>query len=171
MRRFAALTCFVTLLAFPQISPAESFKQGHIAVDHPWARATPGTAPNGAAYMTLTASGQETDSLMAASSPVAQKVELHTHMMKDGVMMMRPVDAIEVVPGSPTVLQPGGLHVMLMGLRAPLKEGGRFPLVLTFEKAGSLEVEVTVQAVGSMAPKEGGHGGGGAHHGHGKTGS
>ena len=74
-------------------------------------------------------------------------------------MKMRPVEAIEVHPGTPTVLKPGGLHVMLMGLAAPLKKGQRVPLTLTFEKAGSIEVEAMVQGVASMQPghDEGGH--------------
>jgi copper(I)-binding protein len=65
---------------------------------------------------------------------------------------MRPVEAIEVTPGAPIVLQPGGLHVMLIGLKAPLKEGERFPLTLTFERAGTIEVEVVVEKLGAMGP-------------------
>jgi copper(I)-binding protein len=65
---------------------------------------------------------------------------------------MRPVEAVEVTPGESTVLKPGGLHVMLMGLKAPLKKGKIFTLTLTFEKAGSVDVAVEVQGPGTMAP-------------------
>ncbi|MBP2232607.1 copper(I)-binding protein [Azospirillum agricola] len=70
----------------------------------------------------------------------------------NGVMKMRPVDVIEVTPGSPTALQPGGLHIMLLGLKQPLVKGKAFPLTLTFEKAGPVTVQVDVQGAGAAAP-------------------
>jgi len=68
---------------------------------------------------------------------------------------MRPVEKIQVAPGEPTVLKPGGLHVMLIGLEAPLKEGESFPLTLTFQQAGKTEVTVSVESVGAMQPSGG----------------
>lgn len=73
------------------------------------------------------------------------------------MMKMQPVKAVEVSPGKPTVMKPGGLHVMLMGLKSPLKEGTVFPLILTFEKVGVIEVRVMVMKVGSMGHDK--HGG------------
>jgi copper(I)-binding protein len=70
--------------------------------------------------------------------------------MEDGVMKMRPVEAIEVAPGEPTVLGPGGLHIMMMGLKAPLVEGERFPVTLVFERAGEATVHVVVDKATSM---------------------
>ena len=96
----------------------------------------------------------------SAATGAAKKAGLHTHLMKNGVMKMRPVKAIEVAPGEPTVLKPGGLHIMLKGLKAPLAEGANFPLTLTFENAGSIEIQVKVQKQTDMAP-----------HAHKKTGS
>ena len=117
-----------------------------IDVQDAWARATLGQARTGAAYLTLSALGTTTDRLVAASSPVAAKTELHNHIMVGNVAQMRQVDAIEVAPGSPTLLQPGGLHVMLIDLKAPLQGGASFPLTLTFEKAGAITVQVAVRA-------------------------
>lgn len=123
-----------------------------IKVEEPWARESPPTVTNGAAYMTLVNTGKEADRLVGASGEVSAAVELHTHLMEDGVMKMRPIKAIEVNPGEPAVLRPGGLHVMLIGLKKPLVGGQTFPLRLRFEKAGEIPVEVTVR---KMDPGEG----------------
>ena len=137
---------------------------GDIMIHAPWARASIGNTPNSSAYMTLENMGAEPDHLVGSSSPVAKKVQLHTHIMENGVAKMRPVDSIEVAPGSPTVLEPGGLHLMLMGLTKKLGEGGTFPLTLEFEHAGEVTIEVPVKglAEGSMdhgAMKHGDDGG------------
>lgn len=146
-----------------QVAPsiAGDIKVGELMVQQPWARASIGQSKAGAAYLTVMNQGSEPDRLVAAEGTVANKVELHAHQMDDGVMKMRRVEAIEVAPGEPTVLKPGGLHVMLMGLKAPLVEGERFPLTLVFEKAGRIEVEVTIQKATDMEPHSG-HGGHGA---------
>ncbi len=143
------------LLFFPLQLAAHDYELGSIGVDHPWARATAGKAPNGAAFLMLTNAGDQADYLIRVETDAAKRAELHQHSMEDGVMKMRPVEKIEIAPGGETMLKPGGLHIMLMGLTAPLKEGERFPLTLVFEEAGSLDVEVTVDAVGAMGP---GHG-------------
>jgi copper(I)-binding protein len=136
---------------------AADYKLGDLVIDHPWARASAGAA-NGAAYMVVTTSGAAPDQLIGASTPIAEKAELHTHLMEGDVMRMRAVKTIEVNPGEPATLEPGGLHVMLMGLKAPLKEGEQFPLTLTFEKAGSVTVDVAVEAAGATGYHEqGGH--------------
>ncbi|TWA77756.1 copper(I)-binding protein [Azospirillum brasilense] len=161
------LAALVALTAGPVL--AHGFKAGPVDIEHPWARATAPSAPNGSAYMVLSTHGPDSDRLLSASTPVADKAELHTHLMDNGVMKMRQVDAIEVSPGSPTALQPGGLHVMLFGLKQPLAPGKAFPLTLTFEKAGPVTVQVDVQSAGSAAPSHGGAGGpqaGGTQHKH-----
>jgi copper(I)-binding protein len=95
--------------------------------------------------MTLINTGQETDRLLSASGDVANTIELHTHLLENNVMKMRKIDAIEVAPGEPTMLRPGGLHIMLIGLKKPLAAGQTFPLTLKFEKAGETSVQVTVR--------------------------
>ncbi|MEW5726189.1 MAG: copper chaperone PCu(A)C, partial [Pseudomonadota bacterium] len=113
------------------------------------------SARNGAAFMTITNNGKEADRLVKASADVSATVELHTHLMEDGVMRMRKIEGIDVEPGAAIVLKPGGFHVMLINLKVPLKEGSRFPLTLTFQKGGDMVVEATVAGAGAMGPMGG----------------
>ena len=136
-----------TLLAFVVITMttmAHDYSVGGIHVSHPWSLALPGVARNGAAYMTISNRGESIDRLIGASSPIAKHVSLHGHTMKDGVMRMRPIEAIEVEPGTSSELAPGGLHIMLMELKKPLTAGMHFPLTLTFENAGMIALEIVV---------------------------
>lgn len=141
---------------------AHDYKHGELTIEHPWARASIGAAKAGAAYLTIVNRGESPDLLVAVASPAAEHVSLHTNVTEGGVAKMRSVQAIEVSPGEPTVLQPGGLHIMLMGLKARLIAGEKFPLTLTFERAGAVTVEVMIEA-----PTTGGGGAGGdGHDGH-----
>ena len=133
---------------------ADTAKVGDIAIDQPWARASLGNAPNSAAYMILQNTGAVPDRLIGGSTPVATQVS-YTHVMEGGVAKMRPVDAIEVAPGQPTVLEPGGAHVMLQGLTQKLEEGTTMPLTLVFEHAGEVTLEVPVEGI--MAGRGPGH--------------
>ncbi|MFQ5995654.1 MAG: copper chaperone PCu(A)C [Acidiferrobacterales bacterium] len=143
-----ARICMLAVVGLSAGAIAHDYKAGHIQVAHPWSRALPEVARNGAAYMVLSNNGASSDRLLSAASPIAKRAELHTHTMKGGVMKMRPIDAIEVAPGTPSVLAPGGLHIMLVGLKEPLVAGKEFPLELHFERAGRLTVRVTVQETG-----------------------
>lgn len=145
----------VTALTLAPAAWAQDYKLGDLTIENPWARAS--VAANGAAYMEIRTSGTAPDQLIAASTPVAANAELHTHIVEGEVMRMRPVKAIDVNVGEPAVLKPGGLHVMLIGLKAPLKQGDHFPLTLNFAKAGSVEVEVAVEAPGAGGPHDMGH--------------
>ncbi|HLN23034.1 MAG TPA: copper chaperone PCu(A)C [Patescibacteria group bacterium] len=145
----AATLC---LCLIPALAIAHDYKAGDVVIGHPWTRATTGSGQNGAAYLTLVNNGKEADRLIKASTPAAQKAELHTHLVEDGVMKMRPVEGIDIEPGAPLELKPGGLHVMLLGLKEPLKDGGKIPLTLTFQKAGDVTVEVQVESAGAMEP-------------------
>ena len=146
----------VASIALAVAAPAaDTAKVGDIAIDQPWARASLGNAPNSAAYMILQNTGTVPDRLIGGSTPVATQVQLHTHVMEGGVAKMRPVDAIEVAPGQPTVLEPGGTHVMLQGLTQKLEEGTTMPLTLVFEHAGKVMLEVPVEGI--MAGRRPGH--------------
>jgi copper(I)-binding protein len=126
---------------------------GPIAVSGAFARAA--AAPGGASavYMTIATTGAP-DRLVSAASPAAAKVELHTHTLDaQGVARMEAAPPVAVARDAPAELKPGGLHVMLMGLTAPLPDGATLPLTLTFENAGSVTVEVPVRAPGAS----GGH--------------
>lgn len=138
---------------------AHSYKQGDIEIGHPWSRATAASAPTGAAFLTLTETGAQPDRLISASTPAAEKAELHTHIKDNGVMRMRQVPSIELEPGKTVALQPGGYHIMMIGLKKPLAKGDHVPLTLTFEKAGTITVELHVEGAGAMTGMEAGHGG------------
>jgi len=129
-----------------------SLAQDALKVEQPWARATAASAKNGAAYLQVVNGGPAVDRLLSASSPVAARTELHTHLHEDGVMKMRQVAAVELPPGATVTFAPGGLHVMLLGLTAPLAQGATFPLTLNFEKGGSRTVTVKVESAGARGP-------------------
>lgn len=128
---------------------AHSYKAGAIDIGHPWARPTAAGQPTGAGYLKLTNGGSDADKLLSAGSDMAAAVELHSMRLDGAVMRMRQVDAIELPAGQTVELKPGGLHLMLVGLKAPLKEGDSFPLKLKFEKAGEVTVEVKVGVPGT----------------------
>jgi copper(I)-binding protein len=140
----------LSLLAVAGVAPAAA-QAPAIEVDHAWARATPAGARTAALYLTLVNKGASSDRLVAVSTPVAGKAEVHSSTTENGVMQMRPVAALEVKPDSRTVLKPGGYHVMLMELKGPLKEGQSFAITLTFEKAGAVEATATVEKLGAAA--------------------
>lgn len=137
---------------------AHEFKAGPITIDHPFARATTRSMSNGAAYMVLTNTGALADRLLAATAPVAERVELHMNVKKDTVVEMHHIGALDLQPGQKAELSPAGtFHLMLMGLKQPLTLGSSFPLTLTFEKAGAVTVTVTVERAGSTGPTAGQH--------------
>jgi copper(I)-binding protein len=142
---------FAAFLLVAGALPATA-QQPPIKVETAWARASAGESKTGAAYLTLHNMSTQPDRLLSVATPVAGKAEMHNHIMVGNVAQMRPVDAIEVSPGSPTVLQPGGLHLMLLDLKAPLKAGQSFPVTLVFEKAGRIETSVAVQGLRAPAP-------------------
>jgi copper(I)-binding protein len=156
MQRILAATLLVSVLAFTGVASAHEFKLADLLIEKVWARASIGPAKAGAVYLTIVNAGSEPDRLIGAKTPAAREAATHVNTMVDGVMKMRHVAAIEVSPGEPTVLQPGGLHIMLIGLASPLAEGATFPLTLTFEKAGTIEVDVWVEKAGAMET-HGGH--------------
>jgi copper(I)-binding protein len=148
---------FAALLSLLLASAAQAADS--LEIEQPWARATPGGARNGAAYVTLESATP--DALVSASTPVAEKAEVHTNVLEGGVMKMMPVEEVPLDPGKKVVLKPGGEHIMLFDLKRPLKEGDRVPLTLTFRNAGKREVEVRVEKPGAGAPTMSGmrHGG------------
>lgn len=121
-----------------------------ITLEHVWARASAGAATTGAVYLTVTDNGRP-DRLIGVSTPAAATARVHETTDDNGVMKMRPVDGIALEPGKPVAFKPGGYHVMLMGLKAPLQAGGSFPLTLTFEYAQPITVDVQVEAAGASA--------------------
>lgn len=116
-----------------------------LEIVHPWAKASLKGVPNSAVYMAITNTGNANDRLVAVSTEVSESAELHTMSMDDGVMRMRRMkDGLALPAGETVVLEPGGKHIMLIGLSRQLKAGERFDLSLTFEKAGEHTIEVRV---------------------------
>ena len=131
---------------------------GSISIEKPFSRATPGGSKVGAGYMTIINKGGEADRLVSVSSPAAGKVEIHEMTMQDGVMKMRELaNGLPIEAGKSASLAPHGTHLMLMDLKAPLKEGDKVPLTLNFEKAGKVDVTLDVQAIGAQQPGDGMH--------------
>jgi copper(I)-binding protein len=141
---------FLAFAAGLALASAALAQPAQLEINNAWAGATPGSAENGAAYVTITS--PTADRLVSASTPVAKKTELHTMSMQGMVMKMRPVSGVDVPAGQPVSLKPGGEHIMLMGLNQPLREGQSFPLTLDFEKAGPRTVTVSVEKAGAKGP-------------------
>lgn len=121
-----------------------------LEISHPWSRATPPGATTGAGYLAITNPGKTPDRLVGGSTPVAAKLEIHEMSMTGGVMRMRPVAGGLVIGAGQTVtLKPGGYHLMLIGLKRPLKAGEQVPVTLTFERAGPVKTALDVQATGA----------------------
>jgi len=162
LRTFAT----IMILGCAATAFAHGDKVGPIEIDHPWSRATAPVVSTGVVYFVLRNPGARPDRLIAVSTPVADKAELHTHVQDGDMLRMRKIDAIDLAPASTTALTSGGLHVMLMGLKQPLVKDQTFPLTLVFEHAGPVTVQVDVQGITDTVPVHtgGGHAGH-AHHG------
>ncbi len=124
---------------------AQGHQQGAIQVEQPYARSTvPGQAVGGG-YLKISNQGKTPDKLLSATTDVAQSVELHLMSMDGDIARMRQIDAIDIPAGQTVELRPGGLHLMFMGLKAPLKTGSGFVVKLRFDKADEMKVEFKVQ--------------------------
>ena len=139
------VTGFLAFAAATAVVSARDFTAGNLSIGHPYARPTAPAQPTGGGYLTMTSKGRA-DRLLAVSSPIAREVQIHSMKMEGDVMRMREVSAIDLPADKLVELKPGGFHLMLMGLKEPLKTGQVFPLKLRFEKAGEVAVEVSVDA-------------------------
>ena len=160
---FAVAT--LSLIAIPSITIAQTkadhggpgamagsatFKVGDLTVTSPWTRATPGGAKIAGGYLKITNNGTSVDRFVSGKSDVTGHIEIHEMSMSDGVMKMRPLpNGLEIKPGQTVELKSGGYHLMFMDLKQPLKQGDTFKATLQFEKAGSLNVNFNVNALGA----------------------
>jgi copper(I)-binding protein len=151
-RRLRGLLPILAALALSAPASAHDYKIGALSIGHPWARETPPAAKMGAGYLTVKNTGTEADRLLTVETPGAEKVEIHQSLTENGIAKMRPVTAVDIAPSGETALQPGGYHLMLVGLKEPLAEGMRIPATLIFEKAGKIEVELAVENMGYRGP-------------------
>lgn len=159
MSRFVLMAALAaSLLASPAL--AADYTAGSLKIAQPWARATPKGAQVGGGYMTITNTGTTPDRLTGGSSGISSSFELHEMSMEGGVMKMRMLkDGLEIKPGETVALKPGGYHVMFMGLKDQLKQGGTFKGTLQFEKAGKVEVEYKIEGIAASGSGPAGHGG------------
>src|ERR1044071_2811113 len=141
------------LLSLAVILPAgaHDYTAGPLKIAHPWTRATPKGAAVAAGYLKITNTGSQPDRLIGGSTPIADRFEIHEMAMDAGVMRMRQLpNGIEIKPGQTVEFKPGSFHLMFTGLHRPvLKDGNRVKGTLAFEKAGKVEVEYAVEAIGS----------------------
>ncbi|TXH92571.1 MAG: copper chaperone PCu(A)C [Pseudomonas sp.] len=133
---------------------ADDYSVGNLHIGQPWSRALPPNVPTGAAYFTVHNGGNEDDRLIGASTPRAGRAELHTHVHLGDVMKMQKIDSVAIPASAEVRFEPGGNHVMLFNLTRPLVAGEHFPLTLEFEKAGQVELSVTIK---TEAPQTGHH--------------
>jgi len=133
------------LLSPALFAQAHDYSVGELQIEHPWSREMPPSAPSAAAYFVVHNQGAEADRLLGVQTPVAGTAELHQVTHADGLMKMQQVSSVEIPAGGAATFAPMGYHVMLFNLKQSLRDGERFPLTLTFEKAGAVEVEVAVQ--------------------------
>jgi periplasmic copper chaperone A len=151
MRRW----CVALLLVLGQAGLAwpHSHEKGDIQVRHPWSRATAPGAKVAVGYMEIRNTGAQPDRLIAASTPVAKRVEMHVTQREGEIMRMRQVKDFEIPARERITLRPGGSHLMLVDIAQPLKKGERFTMRLRFERAGEMEVELEVQEQGARHPR------------------
>jgi copper(I)-binding protein len=153
-KNFSRLT-LATLLTIPAIVQAAPTR--HVTIEQPWARETAEGQAAGGGFMTIVNTARQSDQLLSASAPVAREVQIHTMSMDGGVMRMRHLPEGVTVPAKGRLdLKPGGLHIMFIGLKEPLRRGTHVPVTLNFKNAGTMTVDFSVQPITAALPM--GHG-------------
>jgi len=142
----AGLIVLALTTAYPSPGQTEDKATRGIAISNPRSRETPPAARVGVGYLTLTNNGTETDRLIGVSSPVSDRVELHQTTVEGTITRMLPISLpLEIAPGRSIVLEPGGMHLMLVQLNVPIRPEVSVPVELQFERAGSRAVQMTVE--------------------------
>jgi copper(I)-binding protein len=158
LARPALLAAALAVAPLPLAAEPGIARQNGIVVDEAYVRAAGPNAPTAAAYMRVTNETDADDRLLEVRTEAADRAELHAHEMQDGIARMRPVEGIEIPAHATVVLETGGLHVMLMGLAAPLEDGGSVAMTLVFERAGEIAVTLPVgMKRGRGTPRAGEH--------------
>ena len=148
--QFRSIFSFAVALAMSASAGAANDQTGELRVEQAYARSTVPAKMSGAVYLTIENKGKTNDKLIAVTGPIAKSVEMHTMSMDGNVMKMREVQSIEIKPAATVAMKPGdGYHIMLVGLKQPLKSGDKFPLTLSFEKFGKLKISVRVEDRGT----------------------
>jgi len=143
--------CFTLLAAsvLAVAAHAHEYSVGDLVIGHPWSRPTVSGIPTGVGYLSITNNGKQRDTLISASSPAAARVEFHRTTFEAGMAHMSHARAVVIEPNATITAEPGGLHLMLVDLKSPLVVGTTIPLVLRFENAGEITVQLQVEPMGS----------------------
>ncbi len=135
----------------PDAPASRSYTLGEIEIGSPWARASSGKAGTGGGFFTLTNKGKTPDRLVGATSPVAERVEIHAiKVVGSGLRMREREGGLAISPDTTLTLKPRGYHLLLIGLKTPLEEGARVAVTLTFEHAGSVDIDCVVAIAGPV---------------------
>jgi len=146
----SALILMTSLLLPPALFAHETENHAVLEISEAWARKTGSRTASAAVYFNLKNGSDTLETLLSASSPRASMATIHRSIEQNGVMRMEMQDALEVAAGKSAVFEPGGLHIMLMRLDQPLKQGEVFPVVLTFKNAGDVTVYVEVTGIAGL---------------------
>ena len=143
---------WLAVIGLALLAACSGVSEETIGVRDAWSREAPGMSSTGAVFMVIENRGSQADALTGASTSVCEVVELHESVVAGEVMKMRPVEGGRIVipAGEEVALEPGGLHVMLIGLSEQLVPGSSFTLTLMFDKAGEVNLEVMVREVGAV---------------------
>ena len=143
------LAALGAVLQVSSIGTSFAQSKGDLEIEKPWARATPPGAAVGGGYLTIRNKGAAGDRLVGVSSPASARVEMHEMAMEKDVMRMREVKGVDVPAKKSVEFRPGGFHLMLMELKAPLRQGDKVQVTLRFEKAGEVKTELVVEDLAS----------------------
>jgi copper(I)-binding protein len=121
-------------------------------VEAAWARASLSGVRNGIVYGSIVNDGPDSVRLVGGSTPVAARVEFHIHAMNGDIMTMKQLDSVDLKPGETAILKPGGLHIMLIDLKQPLKAGESFPMTLISASGASIAVQVEILGATALGP-------------------
>lgn len=148
-RRFLAPLAAFALLMAP-VAQAHEYTLGELMIGHPWSRATVPGVKVGGGYLTIMNHGSQPDRLVSVQVPFAERAEIHESSVEDGVAKMREIEGgVAIAPGATVAFEPGGKHLMFIGLKQALTKGEKLKGELVFEKAGKVEVDFNVEAAGS----------------------
>ena len=142
MKRYILASTLILLA--PAAFACETVTVGGMSLRNAWSKATIGASRPASFYVEIANNGASDDALIAIMTPAADKPMLHQTVIQDGLATMPHVEAVDVPAGETVSLSPGGYHGMLMELTTALSEGQTFPVTLTFEQAGAIEIDTQV---------------------------
>ena len=148
LKRFYPTLAMLLWISFPLLASGHGYQAGAIRIVHPWAMPTAASITDGGSgmgYLVLQNAGNKPDKLLSAHTEIARKIELYAHSKVGDIPTMRQVKSVAIPAGGEVRLEPGGPHLVLMGLKQSLEEGQHFPVVLQFERAGKINVDMFVQ--------------------------